>query len=158
MKRKDELLIKFIKSVQLDTPSPDFTENVITFLSEESTLDEKIEIISEKNLGRNLLPLAPSDFSIKTMREIQDRAKKPALQPIVSLKTMAISILIIGYLFLVIDALFFNVLYLSDESFFNVEWFQALYNIPKVFWISMMVLTILILLDSIIKKNMSLSE
>jgi len=156
MKRKDKLLIRLIKTVSLGKPKSDFTENVIAFLKEENTALEDCDWIYGNELKRASLPSLPNDFSAKTMLAIEDAIKPPVFKPLLSKKTsvILISAFSIGYFFVLFDAFFLKIFYLTDKTHFKMEWFQEILNISPVLWISILAVTILLLLDLNIKKNM----
>ncbi|WP_405207058.1 hypothetical protein [Aquimarina sp. LLG6339-5] len=161
MKQKDKLLIKLIKTIQLDTPSTDFTENVIGVLKEENTLiEKKVDIIHRYNLDRDLLPSISNSFSAKTKEALQENLKEKVAKPLVPEKTKVIltSIFIIGYILLLLDELFLDIFYVSDKIFFRREWFQELLDTSSVFFIGAFSLIILLLLDVCIKKNITLNK
>jgi len=158
MKQKNELLIQLIKTVQLDKPKSDFTENVIDFLKEENKLLVGKDLIYDYQLKKDLLPSLSNDFSTKTMFAIEDATKPPNFKPLLSKKTntILISVFTAGYFFLLFDAFFLKIFYLTDKTFFKMERLQELLTLSPVFWISILSLTILLLLDSHIKKSLSL--
>lgn len=149
MKQKDQLLIELIKSVKLDNPSPEFTDTIITFLEEESSLDEQMDVILGFDQKMDLLPSVPDNFSSKTMEVLEERLNQPVFEPLISkkIKTVLMVGFILVYTFLLLDEFFLNALYLSGESLFRIEWFEEVSRIPSIFWISFFSLVILLSLD-----------
>ena len=149
MKQKDKLLIKLIQSVALENPSAGFTDNVMAFLQEESSLEEEMDTLLARNLNKDLLPPVPHNFSTDTMEILGERFKKPVFEPLLSRKTrrILICLFVLGYTLLFLDAVFFNTLYISNASVFKVDWLKEVSKIPSIFWISIFSLTILLLLD-----------
>lgn len=159
MKRKDERLIEWIKSVPLDSPGSEFTANVMTFLEEEAILEEEMNVILGKYSKRDVLPKVRDGFSTKTMEALEDRLKVQVFEPLVPKKTgtVFVSLFVVGYIFLLLDALVLNTLYVSDESLFRLAWFKEALRIPTIVWISIFSLTVLLLLDLNFKRKENLT-
>lgn len=158
MKRKDKPLIELIQSVRLDGQSPEFTENVISFLKEEAAPVEEMNVILKHYLKRNVLPEVCDDFSTKTMDALENRLQAPDFEPLVSKKTRTVVIILfaVGYSFLLLDELFLNLLYVADISLLSATWLIEVLNIPTIVWISVFSLTILLLLDLNVKGKKNL--
>ncbi len=154
MKQKDKLLIQLIKSVPSDKPSPDFTENVMDYLKEGQTLLKENDFIHQYNFKKEILHDVSVDFTHKTMKALRDKVEKPTLEPLSSTKanTVLISIMSIIYICLLLDGLFFNTIQVSEKTWLKIAWFQDLFIIPPVFWVSVVTLAALLFMDSLIKK------
>lgn len=157
MKGKEESLIKLIQSARLEGPSPEFTENVIAFLKEEVSRVEDMNGILEHHLKGAVLPKVREDFSTKTMAALENRVQPPVFEPLIFKRTRTVLLVsfILGYGFLLLDELFLNVLYVSDESFFQFKWFTGAPNIHNTVWIGVFALMILLLLDAKLKRKKS---
>lgn len=155
MGQKDKLLIQRIKRIQLDKPSHDFTENVMDYLKEGQTLLKEKDLMYRYNLKKEILPDVPDDFSTKTMEALANSTKKPVFEPLLSKRANAIfiSTILIIYIFLLLDGLFFNTIHVSSKTLFKVTWFQDLLTVPPIFWVSIVTLAGLLLIDSVIRKK-----
>ena len=67
MKKKDRLLIQLIRTVELDKPNSDFTENVIDYLSDEHVLLKEAHLMKDNGLKRDILPPLPNHFTTELM-------------------------------------------------------------------------------------------
>lgn len=158
MKPKDKLLIKLIQAVALESPSAGFSDNVMAFLQEESSLEEEMDTLLARNLNKDLLPPVPYNFSTETMEILGERFKKPVFEPLLSRKTriILICLFVLGYTLLLLDAVFLNMLYISNTSLFKVDWLREVSRIPTIFWISTFSLMILLLWDYNFKSKPSM--
>ncbi|NAS12147.1 hypothetical protein [Poritiphilus flavus] len=157
MKKKDKLLIQLIRTVELDKPSPGFTEDVMDCLRTENSFIEEKNTLFGYNLNKDILPSLPDDFSTKTMHMLRGKEKKIVFKPLLSKRngSVLISFFSIFYLFLWIDDLFLNIFHYSGRSLSTKVLFQGMFSIPPIFWMCTVALAMLLWLDYFIKKDKS---
>lgn len=155
MKKEDEILAQILKAVKLDTPSPDFTENLLDYLKmEEQLLSDKESILHQK-LDRNLIPSISDDFTSNVITALEDIKSTSVFRPLISRKSWVVifSIIILVSLFFLHREASLEVFSISERTLDQITWFKELFAIPPVLSISFLCLSSLLLLDSFLRKE-----
>lgn len=158
MNKKEERFIQLIRTVELDKPSVNFTENLLDYLrlEEKAFVDETL--IFNQELNKTLIPSVSDDFMNRTIIALEEKTRTTSsFKPLFSKKTKIIifSVFVISCLLSIYeDGL--EILYFSEKTISQIEWFHKLFNVPLVLSISVFAFLLLLFLDLFLRKEQRL--
>lgn len=149
--------MQLIKTVELDTPSSDFTENLLDYLKEEDQfLMEKNSELHQK-LDKRLIPSVSDNFTRHAILALKYRRAASHFRPLLSKRARAaiLSVVVICSLFFMNQENTLEVFYISERILVQIAKLQELFVIPPVLSISVFALALLLLLDFFLRKEKS---
>ena len=157
---KHELFKHLIKTANLETPSSEFTENLLDYLEMNQTLlPDKSRVLSQK-LNKSLIPSLSADFTDLVITTIEEN-KQTSLIMTLFLQRVGIvifSLFTIGLLFFEYQENSLGLLYFSEITIAQITWLKELITIPSVLSISVFAFASLLLLDSVLTKENNFNQ
>jgi hypothetical protein len=154
MKKEDEILAQILKVVKLDTPSTDFTKNLLDYLKIEEQLFLDMDSILHEKLNRKLIPTISNDFTGRVMVAIEERKSTSVFKPLISKKSrIAIFSVILINLFILYQEATLEVFYISERTLDQITWFKDYFEISPILSVGFLCLASLLLLDSFLRKE-----
>ena len=157
MRKKDKLLIELIKTVKLNTPRIDFTENLMNYLKEEEQfLNDKNSVLYQR-LDKNNISSLPEEFVSHTMSALENKKTASIYKPLIPRKTgIVIAVLFIAcYFFIASTENTSQMIHPIGKSLILLEWLQEVLVVLPMLSMSMFVIALLVFIDFFVKQKLS---